>query len=222
MTETESLVNAFRAIYRSRDWKGQSSSGPGSDPVRTEAFRRFLGAFIRTHSVSSVVDIGCGDWASMRLVDWSSIDYLGRDVVPEVIAMNQEKYQRDSIRFEVLDATRAPLPTADLAIIKEVMQHLPLQEVFFILDKLRTFRWAILVNDIAHSQAGRWTRLWKRHNFLPTNCDISVGGYRLLSLRDPPFNLPAVRLLKYENKYENLRWTKEVLLWTNLEKAAAS
>ncbi len=220
MTGTDSTANAFRAIYRDHAWMGRSLSGPGSDPARTEAFRQALQEFIRSRSVSSVVDIGCGDWASTRLVDWSDLDYLGIDVVPEMIAANRARYQRGRIRFEVLDATKAPLPSADLVIIKEMLQHLPLTEIVSVLDTLRSFRWAILVNDIAHSRSGGWKMLWRRKHFVTTNCDIEAGGYRLLSLRDPPFNLPAVTLLNYENRYEGLRWTKEVLLWTNEDKAA--
>lgn len=215
VTRTESTANAFRKIYQDHAWMGRSLSGPGSDPARTEAFRRVLQEFIRRRSVSSVIDIGCGDWASTRLVDWSEVDYLGIDVVPEVIAANRARYQRGRIRFEVLDATIALLPSADLAIIKEVLQHLPLTGIFSVLDKLRSFRWAILVNDIAHSWSGGWKVLWRRKHLLATNNDIQAGGYRLLSLRDPPFNLPGVILLNYENRYQSLRWTKEVLLWTN-------
>ena len=78
------MTECFQTIYRERVWTGLSlsRSGPGSDLEATRPFRDFLDHFLRDHRVQSVVDIGCGDWTSTRLVEWHGADYLGLDVVP--------------------------------------------------------------------------------------------------------------------------------------------
>ena len=127
-TMTQSAAGAFSAIYSKHSWKtegAESLSGPGSDPVRTRAYRRLLEKLLRRHRVRSVVDLGCGDWASSRLVDWSGIDYLGLDVVPVAIEHCQTHYSRSGVRFEVCDLIQEEPPPADLLICKEVLQHLP-------------------------------------------------------------------------------------------------
>ena len=100
------VSEAFRTIYQSHSWGGKSKSGPGSDPNSTRRYRRALARFMRKNRVRSVVDLGCGDWASSRLIDWSGIDYLGLDAVPEVVERNQRAFGRTGIRFEVAECRR--------------------------------------------------------------------------------------------------------------------
>jgi SAM-dependent methyltransferase len=209
------VSEAFRTIYERHSWGGKSKSGPGSDPNSTRHFRRALARFMREHKVRSVVDLGCGDWASSRLIDWSGIDYLGLDAVPEVVERNQRAFRRPGIRFAVADITTDPLPEADLAICKEVLQHLPSDAVNEVLRKLTSFQWAILVNDDAGGFVGDWRTRWKGRPFEGTNADIEPGSYRPLALQQPPFNLNARLLTQYWNRTRELKWHKEVLVWTN-------
>jgi len=205
---------SFGNIYRQHSWKGDSKSGPGSDPSRTVDYRAALQHFMRTHEVESVVDLGCGDWASSQLIDWSGIDYLGLDVVPGIIEANRRKFGASGIRFETIDAANDPLPAADLLLVKEVLQHLPSADVMAILGKLPGFRWAILTNDIEHATRRKGWRFWSWSPFRHSNTDAAAGGYRLLALREAPFNLRAEVLVNYTNRYRNMRWQKEVLLWS--------
>jgi SAM-dependent methyltransferase len=212
MPATMDSKSSFGKIYEQHSWKGDSKSGPGSDQSRTVQYRAALQHFMRAHQVKSVVDLGCGDWASSRLIDWSGIDYLGIDVVPDVIEANRRKFGAAGIRFETIDAASDPLPSADLLISKEVLQHLPNADVMAILGKLPGFRWAILTNDVEHATRNGW-RWWSWKPFRHRNTDTDAGGYRLLALREGPFNLSAEVLLTYANRYKNMRWQKEVLLW---------
>jgi SAM-dependent methyltransferase len=206
---------AFQSIYRDHSWGGASKSGPGSDPELTRRYRYFLGGFLRARNVRRVVDLGCGDWASSRLIDWSGIDYLGLDVVPEIIEQNQRKFARPGIRFAVTDLANEELPPAELAICKEVLQHLPNVAVARILAKLPAYQMAILVNDSKGTSVGSWRTLWRGRPLGETNEDISPGGYRPIKLREAPFNLKARVLMRYRCGFGEYRWTKEVLLWTN-------
>jgi SAM-dependent methyltransferase len=214
---TAVTTEAFRSIYRNNTWAmGQSKSGPGSDPGPTRSYRRFLKRFLRQREVRSVVDLGCGDWTSTRLIDWSDIDYLGLDVVPEVIQGNCRQYGRPGVRFDVADlAGEDELPPADLAICKEVLQHLPNADVLRVLGKLGSFKMALLVNDRQGSYECTWRNLWRGRPFDGTNGDVEPGGYRPLQLLEDPFNLNAEVVLRYRCGFNEDRWDKEVLLWTN-------
>ncbi len=209
------VTEAFRTIYERHSWGGISKSGPGSDPTSTAQYRRVLARFLREHNIRSVVDLGCGDWASSRLIDWSGIDYLGLDAVPEVVERNQRAFGRPGIRFEQADIATDELPEADLAICKEVLQHLPTAAVQQFLAKLNNYRMAILVNDSEGAYPGTWRTGWRGRPFVGTNADIVPGSYRPLRLRQSPFNLNAELLTHYWNRSPEYRWHKEVLLWTN-------
>lgn len=205
---------AFVSIYATHEWKGKSLSGPGSDEERTEEFRSFLSSFLRSHQIGSVTDCGCGDWSYARLMDWTGIQYTGVDVVPDVITRNREQYSRPNISFECVDADATKLPPADLFLCKEVLQHLPSQRVHEILSIAANYKFGIIVNDIAHDRRRGWRHFWRWMPESPVNVDISPGGYRLLSLRDSPFNLKAKQVLVYPNRFGDRRWIKEVLAWT--------
>jgi len=212
---TGSTKDNFTAIYQNHTWLGKSLSGPGSDANRTTLFRSYLERFIREKDIRAVVDLGCGDWSYSRLVNWGGANYTGVDVVESVIASNRAQYGSKTVSFLCLNAAAEEIPAADLLIVKEVLQHLPNADIQAILSKIGAYKYAIFVNDITHHIRGSWKELWQWRPICSTNTDIEAGGYRLLMLTEPPFSLNATRVLIYDNRYKELRWRKEVLLYVN-------
>ena len=178
----QTVAERFGRIYTQHDWLGESQSGPGSDPVRTRAYRRLLRRILRRHRIRSVVDLGCGDWASSRLVDWSGTDYLGLDVVPEVVERCRATYARPGVRFEVLDLMTEEPPPADLLICKEVLQHLPNAAVHRALSLLGRYRLALLVNDLRRPFIPAGPAAPGRRASRPTRRSRQVGIARSTSL----------------------------------------
>jgi len=225
----DNIRNEFTKIYRRHLWGGTTSkSGPGSDPELLRAYADLLMGFIRQRNIRSVVDIGCGDWALGRTLDWTGVDYTGVDIVPDVIETLQATYGSGNVRFACRDLISDELPSAELCVIKDVLQHLSNDSVKRFLSTLAThFQTALITNDISHRKQGNWRTLWKTE-VIEANSNAANGGYRPLRLTEAPFNLPATRLLTIP-----LRWyfgathferlvfdhpgtvyeTKEVLLW---------
>jgi SAM-dependent methyltransferase len=210
----------FREIYNDHLWAGQSRSGSGSDPAETAQYRAFLSQFMAENAVRSVVDLGCGDWTSTKLVDWTAIDYRGIDIVPELIAANRAAFGSDHIHFDCGDLVETDLGQADLCICKDVLQHLPTSDVQAILAKLPAFRFALLTNDWQEERQRGWRSLWRWQALGNINGDIRPGGHRPLRLREPPFSLQAERVLAYTVTSGRKRWYKEVLLWRRLPRAS--
>jgi len=208
----EARRRAFESIYARHDWLGESKSGPGSDAARAEPYRAIVEQFLRAHDIRRVLDVGCGDWSTSGLIDWTGIDYVGVDVVGDVVEMNRRRHAAPNVSFLRLDAVDDELPDADLVLVKEVLQHLPNDDVVHVLAKLARYRYAIVVNDIAHRWRRKWVGADRWHPRPPTNTDIEAGGYRLLDLRTAPFSVAATRLGTYKNRFQGGRWLKEVLL----------
>lgn len=175
------MQEIFSRAYGSNEWTG--GSGVGSRPETTTSYRRLIEELIRTAQVRSVLDLGCGDWQFSRLMDWRGADYLGIDVVPEVIAANQSAYARPRVRFVHADFRHAQLPSADLVLVKDVSQHWSNAQVTVFLPRLAKFRRALVTNTT---------------NGIRDNQDIPDGEWRPLDLRLPPFNLAATELLTYD------------------------
>lgn len=213
----------FAKIYNEHLWGGESKSGPGSDPGLLQSYLTLLAGLMKEKRIKSVVDIGCGDWALARTVDWSSVTYLGVDVVPELINRLNATHGTDNIRFICADLVSDDLPHADLCVIKDVLQHLSNDSVKLFLRNLhKYFNYALITNDVIHKEQAGWRGLWKSTT-MPVNSDIPNGGYRPLSLTEAPFNLPARRLVTIPLQFKRevfghpgiVYETKEVLFWEN-------
>lgn len=141
-----SASEVFSEIYAKNTWggkPGEFNSGNGSYGPAAELYIRTINNFIVSNGVTSVVDVGCGDYQIGRRIDVA--DYTGVDVVPALIAHHQAVFGTDSRRFACLDAAGAdPLPTADLCLVRQVMQHLSNSQIQSILQKLAAFKYVIV------------------------------------------------------------------------------
>ncbi len=179
--ETLPLRDAFERIYEGKAW-GQGS-GPGSSPANTIEYRAFISRFIEANSVRSVTDLGCGDWQFSRFLDWSGVEYLGLDVVPEIVERNRSYFGRPNLRFEVFASLEA-LPGGDLLLSKEVLQHLPNSMIAEYLSAIRQkYRFALLTNSSEPTNL--------------VNGDIQPGGFRPVRLQNPPFSAPGAVVFTY-------------------------
>lgn len=127
-----SLQEIFSSIYREGRW-GRSGradwqyfSGSGShDPQIFGRYVDALGAFVqRLGGRPDAVDLGCGDFNVGSQVRGLFGHYTACDIVPEVIAANALRFADLNVDFRCLDLTRDALPSADVIMIRQVLQHL--------------------------------------------------------------------------------------------------
>ncbi len=169
----------FQRIYQRNLWG--FGSGHGARPRVTKGYRAFVENFIRENAVTSVVDFGCGDWQCSRLIDWTGADYLGLEVVPELVRRNQARYGRPGIAFAPSPDRLAEVPRADLLLVKHVLQHWPTRLVQdFIVEVVPKFRSALITNSVEPSHT--------------LNSEIALGEWCALDLRRAPYgyDVPAV------------------------------
>ena len=74
--------------------------------------------------ISRIVDFGCGDWQSSKLIDWGGATYLGIDVVSDLIDRNEKCFTTEKVSFKNSDSLLGE--KGDLLIVKDVLQHLPI------------------------------------------------------------------------------------------------
>jgi SAM-dependent methyltransferase len=150
--------------------------------------------------IRSVIDVGCGDWQWAELMDWTKVNYIGIDVVSSLIERNTRKHGSPRVQFRCIDATRQPLPAAELVVAKDVLQHWPNRDVQrFLRDSLRRCRYALLTNDVS---SDHWSG--------EVNQDIEMGAWRTLDLTKPPFDAVPIRGWDYD--VEGGEWVKRVYL----------
>jgi len=175
-------------------------------PRVTGPYRTSLEDFIRANGVRSVLDYGCGDWQFSRLIDWQQALYVGVDVVPKIIEENQ-RHGCEQVEFRISSADPSELPPADLLIAKDVLQHLPNEQVMSFLAKIAPrYEMALLTNDTGDEP----------------NVDIGIGEWRALDLLGAPFEAngtvvavfrgPRVRSRSLRRRASLNAWTKHTVL----------
>ena len=186
----------FNTIYSKNLWG--HGSGPGSLAENTQEYRRFLHNFLRSNQITSVVDIGCGDWQISRLMDWTGIRYIGVDV-SDVVLSNTQNFAREGVSFLLADARYEPIPTAELVIIKDVMQHWSNDDILTFLPRLNSFPQALITNGFHPSMSNL------------VNTDIQAGSFRPINLRLAPFNLPGfyINWLEFDEPKWIFHWRRD-------------
>jgi len=175
-------MNAFAEIYKTDKWT--NGSGPGSHPAACRPLISFLGDFIKHNKISSLIDFGCGDWQFMSNISLDNVNYLGFDVVSNVIQNNIDKYSNYHINFSITPKLLGHIPGGDVLFIKDVLIHLPNHFIFDLINQFHRYKYIISVNNVADHEGDY-------------NSDISVGEFRPVHLGISPFNLPCANILQF-------------------------
>lgn len=126
--------------------KGGSWDGPGSSLDCTDNLFRVLPGLLHRLNVSMMLDVGCGDWNWMRLVDLTGIEYTGWDVDPGRIARCRARVaigdytsvDRPNVMFEEQNIlTVDELYAYDLILCRDLLAHLPTGHISAVLQKFQ-------------------------------------------------------------------------------------
>ena len=117
------MKSSFTNIYDKNIWGGGSGTGSNISRI-TRKYIEDLQNLIQEYEIKKICDIGCGDWAFSKLIDFQGSKYMGLDCVESVISSNIEKYKSEDISFECQEIGEEYIPKGyDLIIIKDVIQH---------------------------------------------------------------------------------------------------
>jgi SAM-dependent methyltransferase len=188
-------AHVFDDIYRTGEWGRGDDAGPysgtGSRGPVVDAYVPVIAEFVRTHQVSSIVDVGCGDfYVGSRLLNLvgPSVRYIGVDVSSIVIEHNVRVHARANVRFERADASQGPLPDGDLCLVRQVMQHLSNPQIQSMLVQLRKFPYVIVTEHYPQS-------LGRANADKPHGGDTRLVDRSAVVLDAPPFNVAGLRPL---------------------------
>ena len=172
-TTSERFSDAYRLGAWVHSANQASLSGLGSEAAATRGLGNALSELLKRRSCRMLLDVGCGDWNWMHGVDLPC-EYIGVDIVPDIIEFNRSRYERAGVRFAVADAITELLPKADVALCREVLFHLSFRDGLAVLGNIRKAApWLLATSDSAN-----WF-----------NAEIRTGDYRKINLSRSPYRL---------------------------------
>ncbi len=171
------INHRFLKIYRKNLWGSKESvSGVGSILDQTKEIRKELPLLLDSLNAKSILDIPSGDFNWMSKTDLKVANYIGGDIVPEIIENNKKRYESNGRRFQVMDITKDRLPKVDVILCRDCLVHLSYKDIFSALKNIKLSNSTYLLT----------TTFINRNK----NRNIFSGGWRPLNLTIPPFNFP--------------------------------
>jgi SAM-dependent methyltransferase len=171
------MEQVFRHAYRHNVWGDpESVSGPGSGVVRTASFRDQIPQLLHELGAHSLLDAGCGDFNWMKEVSLPVAQYLGIDIVPELIAHNRQRYSAPGRTFIHGNILSADLSGVDVILCRDCLVHFSFKDAWEALRNFKRSRSCYLLATTFIEFMG--------------NIEIETGGWRRLNLEQPPFSFP--------------------------------
>ena len=177
----------FTSIYKSNHWSNDhkflsnefvSVSGPGSN-INTEQFFSLVKNFtqiITDYDIKSLLDMPCGDFLWIhKIIKDKNIDYLGIDIVEELIEENKTRYKNKNFNFENHNILNfSTKKHFDLILIRDLFIHVKNPNILQIIQNVKQMNF-------------RYVALNSYNN--ETNKDVIEGQHRKVNLLIEPFNL---------------------------------
>lgn len=186
MLSRTSRAAVFSEIYHTNAWRDpESVSGRGSTLSRTKVITSQLPLLLEELRAETLLDAACGDFNWMRHTELGPIEYIGVDIVPDLILSNQALYQREGRTFVALDITRDRLPDADVILCRDCFIHLSFSSIKFAMSNFKK-------TEAKHV-------LITTHTSVTENFDCPDGSWRNVNLQLPPFNFPQPMKLIVED-----------------------
>ena len=150
----------FTNAYEQKIWGDNNndeysgSSGCGSFiEYNKDTYVPFLKKFIIDNNIKNIIDLGCGDFKCGKLIyDDLDILYTGYDTYKKIIDYNLTQHSLPKYSFIHLDfynKKESIITNGDLCILKDVIQHWEIDEIYTFLDYLvenKLFKYILICN----------------------------------------------------------------------------
>jgi hypothetical protein len=178
---------AFTPFYTENRWgESESVSGPGSTLTRTSKLRRELPLLLQEIGARTLLDAPCGDFNWMKDTELGVEEYIGVDVIPELVERNQRLYGNERRRFVLGDLTRNTLPQVDVILCRDCLIHFSYKHIA---AAIRNFK-----------RSGSTYLLTNTYPLWTRNEDVRTGEFRHINLELSPFSFPPP-IKEIEEKY---------------------
>lgn len=200
--DNKSVKEIFTEIYKTNHWNSiESFSGPGSEVEANKLLIKEIEQLFINLKITSILDLACGDFNWMKEVKLSKINYIGADIVDDIIQKNNSQFANAYRKFIVIDIINDEIPKSDLVFIRDCLVHLSNHDIIKTIKNIKQSENKYLLAT---------TFIDEKKNY-----DLATGNWRPLNLQLEPFNFPKPIYLIKENlpKFESNSNHKYIGLW---------
>lgn len=202
----------FSGVYQKNLWgSGQSRSGQGSELAWTGDLVTALPVLLRTLGVRRLLDVPCGDFHWMQAIDLQGVEYIGGDIVPQIVEANQQQYGSRSRCFVELDVVADVLPSADMIFVRDCFIHF---SNALVLEALRNIarsdiRYVCVTHDLNAARYPNGQNIELERTQAGVNFE-----YRPIHFELPPYSFPPpIAVVKDGNHWAEGAGVKTMAVW---------
>ena len=163
----------FNFIYKYKYWQNinnGSLSGAGSNlDDSTHNLSIELPSFIDKHQIKSFLDIPCGDWEWMSKLNLNNVEYIGCDIVEDMIMANNKKYSNVKTSFIKKNLSHDDLPESDIILVRDLLVHLKYSDIILCLNNIKkhNYKYIAITNfpKLSKNIDNKFGDRWKPINF---------------------------------------------------------
>ncbi|MCK5449813.1 class I SAM-dependent methyltransferase [Candidatus Pacearchaeota archaeon] len=185
----KSVKQVFQETYLKNKWGGESGefySGPGSNETVSKEYIDVIKNYIKKLKLK-IIDLGCGDFRVSKNLISENVDYIGVDIVPELIQRNNLKFSAKNVKFECLDIIKDELPEGDMCIVRQVLQHLSNNQIQKVIKKLSKYKYVFIVEHYPFNEENSLPNKDKPHGQ-----DTRLTDNSAVYLDKFPFNIKNI------------------------------
>ena len=97
----------------------------------------------------TLTDCGCGDFNVGKNFLSLSKKYYAIDIFQDIIDLNKSKFNYKNIEFLKLDIVEDNIPSADICIVRQVLQHFSNQDIFSFIKNIKNkFKFLLITEHL--------------------------------------------------------------------------
>jgi hypothetical protein len=155
MSDNRTAEEIFTQIYKDHIWSiSDYKSGNGSAfEYNNNTYIPFMVDFIQKNEITTLVDLGAGEFLTRYILEGLPSDYIikymGYDIYGDIVTHNNEHFKPYQFIHMDIYEQKENLISADMCILKDVLQHWTLSQVYTFLDflvKTRLYKYIIIIN----------------------------------------------------------------------------
>lgn len=220
LSESEARRRIFQDIYQRNLWGNDGGSkffsGVGSRGDAAAVYVRHMAQLLQDHAREqsrplTIVDLGCGDFQVGRalLERLPGMNYVGCDIVPELVAHNNATFGSTRVRFCQLDLVSDPLPEGDVCLVRQVLQHLSNADIQSFFQRA-DYPWIYLTEGHPVLRTGKVNP--DKAAGHEVRFDWRTGRGRGVELDRPPFNMATEEMFRAAAPLHEVIVTERVFL----------
>jgi 2-polyprenyl-3-methyl-5-hydroxy-6-metoxy-1,4-benzoquinol methylase len=197
MIDIKNLEEQFRDTYINFKWRhgnNESKSGLGSTLDFTSGYRNNLIELIKKYKLNKILDCSCGDWNWMKTISNDLNEYVGLDIVKEIVDTNNHNFSSEKIKFinnDMLTYLENCNEKYDLIISRHTFEHLPTEYVLNVMSQIKNKTKYFLFsgqNNLIQNTDINFDGCSSRNINLELDPYISLLGKPIYSFYDSPIN----------------------------------